>query len=82
MNLRVPLKWWEVLEQLHNWRLLKKGSAPWVNNNNVILIYLPTDLTAQRPITKWTWVKKRKIYKKKYKNKAVYIKWIIIIIII
>jgi hypothetical protein len=28
MNLRVPLKWWEVLEQLHNWRLLKKGSAP------------------------------------------------------
>jgi hypothetical protein len=22
------IKCWEVLEQLHNWRLLKKGSAP------------------------------------------------------
>jgi hypothetical protein len=23
------IKCWEVLEWLHNWRLLKKGSAPW-----------------------------------------------------
>jgi hypothetical protein len=22
------VKYWEVLEQLHNWRLVKKGSAP------------------------------------------------------
>jgi hypothetical protein len=29
MNLRVPLNAWEILEWLHNWRLLKKGSAPW-----------------------------------------------------
>jgi hypothetical protein len=28
MNLRVPIKCWEVLEWLLNWRLLKKGSAP------------------------------------------------------
>jgi hypothetical protein len=27
MNLRV-LNYWEVLEWLHDWRLLKKGSAP------------------------------------------------------
>jgi hypothetical protein len=26
MNLRVSLFFWEVLEMLHNWRLLKKGS--------------------------------------------------------
>jgi hypothetical protein len=26
MNLRVPKKSWEVLECLHNWQLLKKGS--------------------------------------------------------
>jgi hypothetical protein len=25
------LKCWEILEQLHNWRLLKKGSAPQVS---------------------------------------------------
>jgi hypothetical protein len=25
------IKGWEVLEWLHNWRLLKKGSAPWVS---------------------------------------------------
>jgi hypothetical protein len=24
-------KCWEVLEWLHNWRLLKKGSAPWLS---------------------------------------------------
>jgi hypothetical protein len=24
------IKFWEILELLHNWRLLKKGSAPWV----------------------------------------------------
>jgi hypothetical protein len=24
-------KCWEVLEWLHNWRLLKNGSAPWVS---------------------------------------------------
>jgi hypothetical protein len=23
------IKCWEILEWLHNWRLLKKGSAPW-----------------------------------------------------
>jgi hypothetical protein len=28
MNLRVPQNRWEVFEWLHNWRLLKKGSAP------------------------------------------------------
>jgi hypothetical protein len=28
INLRVPKKFGEVLEWLHNWRLLKKGSAP------------------------------------------------------
>jgi hypothetical protein len=22
------VKWWEVLEWMHNWQLLKKGSAP------------------------------------------------------
>jgi hypothetical protein len=22
------IKWWEFLEWLHNWQLLKKGSAP------------------------------------------------------
>jgi hypothetical protein len=25
------IKFWEVLEYLHNWRLLKKGSAPCVS---------------------------------------------------
>jgi hypothetical protein len=25
------IKCWEVLEQLHNWKLLKKGSAPEVS---------------------------------------------------
>jgi hypothetical protein len=25
------IKCWEVLERLNNWRLLKKGSAPWMN---------------------------------------------------
>jgi hypothetical protein len=28
MNLRVPLRCWEVLEKLNNYRLLKKGSGP------------------------------------------------------
>jgi hypothetical protein len=28
LNLRVFMKCWEVLEWLHNWRLLKNGSAP------------------------------------------------------
>jgi hypothetical protein len=28
MNLRVPQNFWEVFESLHNWQLLKKGSAP------------------------------------------------------
>jgi hypothetical protein len=28
MNLQVPLKCWEVPKYLHNWWLLKKGSAP------------------------------------------------------
>jgi hypothetical protein len=27
LNLRVSIKCWGVLEGLHNWRLLKKGSA-------------------------------------------------------
>jgi hypothetical protein len=26
------IKRWEVLEWLHNWQLLKKGSAPWVSD--------------------------------------------------
>jgi hypothetical protein len=25
------IKCWEVLEWLHNWQLLKKGSTPWVS---------------------------------------------------
>jgi hypothetical protein len=25
------IKCWEILEQLHNWQLLKEGSAPLVN---------------------------------------------------
>jgi hypothetical protein len=25
------IKCWEVFEGLHNWELLKKGSAPWVS---------------------------------------------------
>jgi hypothetical protein len=29
MKLRGSVKCWEILEQLRNWRLLKKGSAPW-----------------------------------------------------
>jgi hypothetical protein len=29
MNLRVPIKCCANLEEMHNWRLLKKGSAPW-----------------------------------------------------
>jgi hypothetical protein len=30
MNLRVPqYVYWEILDKLHNWRLLKKGSSPW-----------------------------------------------------
>jgi hypothetical protein len=29
MNPPGSLKCWEVLENLHIWRLLKKGSAPW-----------------------------------------------------
>jgi hypothetical protein len=28
MNLRGSLECWEVLEYLHNWQLLRKGSAP------------------------------------------------------
>jgi hypothetical protein len=28
MNIRVPKKCWGVLEWLHSWQLLKKGSAP------------------------------------------------------
>jgi hypothetical protein len=28
MNLRGSLKCWEILEWLHNWQLLKMGSAP------------------------------------------------------
>jgi hypothetical protein len=28
MNLRFPLKCWQVPEWLHNWQLLRKGSAP------------------------------------------------------
>jgi hypothetical protein len=27
-ELSVSIKWWEVLECLHNWLLVKKGSAP------------------------------------------------------
>jgi hypothetical protein len=26
------IKWWEFLEWLHNWQLLKKSSAPWVSD--------------------------------------------------
>jgi hypothetical protein len=32
------MKCWEVLEQLHNWRLLKKGSAPWVNEYGCLCV--------------------------------------------
>jgi hypothetical protein len=29
MNHEVPIKCWEIFEQLSDWRLLKKESAPW-----------------------------------------------------
>jgi hypothetical protein len=29
------IKCWEVLEQLHNWKLLKKGSAPCVSDRTM-----------------------------------------------
>jgi hypothetical protein len=29
MKLRGSIKCWEIIEGLHNWRLFKKGSAPW-----------------------------------------------------
>jgi hypothetical protein len=29
LNLRGSTKWWEILEWLSDWRLHKKGSAPW-----------------------------------------------------
>jgi hypothetical protein len=35
------IKCWEVLEQLHNWQLLKKGSAPWVSVMSDALIIFP-----------------------------------------
>jgi hypothetical protein len=44
------IKCWEVLEQLHNLRLLKKGSAPWSQLSEFLLIffapfgYLPISL--------------------------------------
>jgi hypothetical protein len=38
------IKCWEVLEWLHNWQLLKKGSALWVSN--VVLAY-------RAPLTKY-----------------------------
>jgi hypothetical protein len=31
MNLRVPENYWEFSEWLHNWQLLRKGSAPYVS---------------------------------------------------
>jgi hypothetical protein len=31
MNLRVPENCWEFSEGLHNWQLLRKGSAPYVS---------------------------------------------------
>jgi hypothetical protein len=31
MNLRVPKNCWEFPEWLHNWKLLRKGSAPYVS---------------------------------------------------
>jgi hypothetical protein len=30
------IKCWEVLEKLHNWQLLKKGSAPRVSNSEIV----------------------------------------------
>jgi hypothetical protein len=32
------IKCWEVLEQLHNWQLLKKGSAPSVSDNKSMFL--------------------------------------------
>jgi hypothetical protein len=29
------LKWWEVPERLHNWQLLRRGSAPWVSKQYI-----------------------------------------------
>jgi hypothetical protein len=26
---KICIKFWEILEYLHSWQLLKKGSAPW-----------------------------------------------------
>jgi hypothetical protein len=31
MNLRVPENFWEFPEWLHNWQLLRKGSAPYIS---------------------------------------------------
>jgi hypothetical protein len=36
----VSIKCWEILEWLHNWRLVKKGSAPWVSK---LVKYIVTD---------------------------------------
>jgi hypothetical protein len=35
----VSIKFWEILEYLHNWLLLKKGSGPWdMNKVNVFYV--------------------------------------------
>jgi hypothetical protein len=36
------IKCWEVLEGLHNWRLLKKGSAPYVSKLTTYTITIDT----------------------------------------
>jgi hypothetical protein len=30
MNLRAPIKYWEILEWLSDWRLLKRCSVSWI----------------------------------------------------
>jgi hypothetical protein len=38
---------WEILELLRNWRLLKKGSAPW---SYLVSYVVPTNSSIQGPM--------------------------------
>jgi hypothetical protein len=50
------------------------------SNNNSILIYLRTNLTAKKPLTKLARVGRTKQLKNKIRNKAVYVVIVVIII--
>jgi hypothetical protein len=52
----VSIKCWEVLEWLHNWRLLKKGSAAWESDNRALLQkQTRTQLTEELPAFQKSW---------------------------